>query len=307
MVRALRRGRSGSRARRVAQVVEAGFLRGEVRDVGGVGPLALGDAHPLLHEADGEPQPLVDRPHPGGVAPGEVVVEGEDVRAAAGQGLEEDGGDRGERLALAGRHLRDLPLREGEAGQDLLVERALPEGAPGRLAGEGESLGNLRVGRAPRPRRGSGGSGPPREAGVVERRHGRLERADPGERLAVGRQVAFDRTAAETIEDRRRGSSGPVYARRERGGGGGGKGGGGGELGTLGKGGGIVAGAGKGLAPQVGFEPTTLRLTAGCSTAELLRIGPSATANWDSRERLSGGVKPGSAARGSLTAPVRAA
>jgi hypothetical protein len=27
----------------------------------------------------------------------------------------------------------------------------------------------------------------------------------------------------------------------------------------------------KGLAPQVGFEPTTLRLTAGCSTIELLR------------------------------------
>ncbi len=27
------------------------------------------------------------------------------------------------------------------------------------------------------------------------------------------------------------------------------------------------------LAPQVGFEPTTLRLTAGCSTLELLRIG----------------------------------
>ncbi len=26
------------------------------------------------------------------------------------------------------------------------------------------------------------------------------------------------------------------------------------------------------VAPQVGFEPTTLRLTAGCSTAELLRI-----------------------------------
>ena len=25
------------------------------------------------------------------------------------------------------------------------------------------------------------------------------------------------------------------------------------------------------VAPQVGFEPTTLRLTAGCSTAELLR------------------------------------
>ena len=31
----------------------------------------------------------------------------------------------------------------------------------------------------------------------------------------------------------------------------------------------------QGLAPQVGFEPTTLRLTAGCSTAELLRNGRS--------------------------------
>ena len=28
---------------------------------------------------------------------------------------------------------------------------------------------------------------------------------------------------------------------------------------------------GEELAPQVGFEPTTLRLTAGCSTLELLR------------------------------------
>jgi hypothetical protein len=28
---------------------------------------------------------------------------------------------------------------------------------------------------------------------------------------------------------------------------------------------------GRRLAPQVGFEPTTLRLTAGCSTLELLR------------------------------------
>jgi hypothetical protein len=29
--------------------------------------------------------------------------------------------------------------------------------------------------------------------------------------------------------------------------------------------------AGKRMAPQVGFEPTTLRLTAECSTIELLR------------------------------------
>jgi hypothetical protein len=42
------------------------------------------------------------------------------------------------------------------------------------------------------------------------------------------------------------------------------------------------------LAPQVGFEPTTLRLTAECSTVELLRsislrvalLGPQADAKW---------------------------
>ncbi len=149
---------------RVAQVVEAGLLRGEVRDVRGVGPLPLGDAHPLLHEADGEPQPLVDRAHPRGVAPGEVVVEGEDVGPAAGEGLEEDGRDGGERLALAGGHLRDLPLGEGEAGQHLLVERPLPEGAPGRLAGEGEGLGELRFDLRTVGHPGAQGAGPLRQA-----------------------------------------------------------------------------------------------------------------------------------------------
>jgi hypothetical protein len=39
--------------------------------------------------------------------------------------------------------------------------------------------------------------------------------------------------------------------------------------------------AGKKLAPQVGFEPTTLRLTAGCSAIELLRsvVGCAQTAH----------------------------
>ena len=35
------------------------------------------------------------------------------------------------------------------------------------------------------------------------------------------------------------------------------------------------------LAPQVGFEPTTLRLTAGCSAIELLRNRPQEAANDD--------------------------
>ena len=39
----------------------------------------------------------------------------------------------------------------------------------------------------------------------------------------------------------------------------------------------------KGLAPQVGLEPTTLRLTAGCSTIELLRNTLTAATRWARR------------------------
>jgi hypothetical protein len=43
--------------------------------------------------------------------------------------------------------------------------------------------------------------------------------------------------------------------------------------------------AGKRMAPQVGLEPTTLRLTAGCSAIELLRSGET-----DQALRLTIGV-----------------
>ena len=122
------------------------------------------------------------------------------MRPAAGQGLEEDGRHGGERLALAGRHLDDPALREGEAGEDLLVERALPEGAAGRLAGEGEGLRKLGLGRDPGLHAGAERPGPRLEAGVVERGDGGLEVGDPGEGRPVCRQVVLDRPAAQAIE-----------------------------------------------------------------------------------------------------------
>jgi hypothetical protein len=40
------------------------------------------------------------------------------------------------------------------------------------------------------------------------------------------------------------------------------------------------------LAPQVGLEPTTLRLTAGCSAIELLRSRVATLRSWEERGNL---------------------
>ena len=67
----------------VAQVVEAELVVGDVGDVGAVGLAALLIGQVVHDHADREPEEAVDLAHPGGVAPGQVVVHGDDVHAAA--------------------------------------------------------------------------------------------------------------------------------------------------------------------------------------------------------------------------------
>ena len=88
----------------VAQVVEAELVVGAVGDVGGVGLLAVtgrrlrqalvfGDSQSgskrkalvVLDAADGQAEGVVDLAHPLGVALGQVVVDGNDVDARAGE------------------------------------------------------------------------------------------------------------------------------------------------------------------------------------------------------------------------------
>ena len=125
----------------VAQVVEAELRVRAVRDVGGVGgALLLVGLHVLQH-ADGEPEAVVERRHPGGVAPGEVVVDRHEVDALAGERVERDGERRGERLALAGLHLGDRAPVQHHAADQLHVEVAHLQRAPRGLADDGEGLG----------------------------------------------------------------------------------------------------------------------------------------------------------------------
>ena len=122
----------------VAQIVEAELVVGAVGDVAVVGLLALLVVEPVHDDADGEPEEIVDLPHPFGVALGEVVVDGDDVHAAPGHRVEIDRKRGDQRLAFAGLHLGDLALVQDHAADQLHVEMALADGALGRLAHGGE-------------------------------------------------------------------------------------------------------------------------------------------------------------------------
>ena len=76
-------------------------------------------------DADAHAEEMVDLAHPLGVAPGQVVVHGDDVHALAGERIEVDGqgGDQG--LALAGLHLGDLAVVQHHAADHLHVEMPL--------------------------------------------------------------------------------------------------------------------------------------------------------------------------------------
>ncbi len=122
----------------VAQIVEAELVVGAVGDVAVVFLLALLVVEPVHDDADGQPEELVDLAHPLGVALGEVVVDGDDVHAAAGERVEIDRQRCDQRLAFAGLHLGDLAVVQDHAADELHVEMALAERALAGLAHGGE-------------------------------------------------------------------------------------------------------------------------------------------------------------------------
>jgi hypothetical protein len=88
--------------------------------------------------AGGHAEERVDPSHPLGVAPGEIVVDGDDVDALAGQRIEIDRKRGDQRLAFAGLHLGDIAFVQHHAADQLHIEMPLAERALGRLAHGGE-------------------------------------------------------------------------------------------------------------------------------------------------------------------------
>ena len=183
----------------VAQVVEAVLVVRAVGDVGAVGDLLRVVLHVREVDPDGEPEEAVDAPHPVGVALREVVVDGDDVDALAGQRVEvrRERGDQ--RLALAGAHFGDLAVVQRDAADQLHVEVPHLQRPLAGLADHGERLGQDRVeGLAVGdPRLELVGLGPQRL--VRQRGHRGLESVD---RLD-GVRVLLEQPLVATAEDAR--------------------------------------------------------------------------------------------------------
>ncbi len=89
---------------------------------------------PMHDAADGQAQKAIDLAHPVGVALGEIVVDGDDMDAFAGQRIQIDGQRGDECFAFAGLHLGDVAVVQHHAADQLDVEMALAERPLGRLA-----------------------------------------------------------------------------------------------------------------------------------------------------------------------------
>ena len=112
-----------------------------------VGDLPFLVVQVVLDDADRHAEEAVDAAHPLRVAAGEVVVDGDDVDALAGEGVQIRGQGGDERLAFAGLHLGDPAAVEHDAADELDVEVPHVERAAARLADDGERLGQQIVER----------------------------------------------------------------------------------------------------------------------------------------------------------------
>jgi hypothetical protein len=125
----------------VAQVVEAEFVVGAVGDVGRI--LLAADRGILVREdyTAGKTQEAVDAAHEVGLVFGQVVVDGDDMHAVAGKGVEvgRSGGHQG--LAFTGLHLGDVAQVQGGTAHQLDIEVAQAERAGGGFTDGGERLG----------------------------------------------------------------------------------------------------------------------------------------------------------------------
>ena len=180
-------------------MIEAGLFRGDVGDVRVIGRAPVGRRHSLLNAADRQSEQTIDRTHPLGIAPGQIVVEGQDVRAAIGEGIERRRHHRRQRLPFSSQHLHDIPVVERERRDDLLVEGTLPERAARRLADQREERRPKRLARLAAAGPGVERPAATEELLVREPATLTLEGGDGGERRLIALEIQANRRALEPL------------------------------------------------------------------------------------------------------------
>ena len=124
-----------------AQVVEAEFVVGAVGDVAAVRRLFVFLRHAGDDDAGSHAEEAVEFAQFFAVAAGKVVVDGDDVHAFAGQGVQvhRQGGDQS--FAFTGAHFGDFALVQHDAANHLYVVVAQAKDALARFAHHGEGFG----------------------------------------------------------------------------------------------------------------------------------------------------------------------
>ena len=124
----------------VSQIVKAHLIVGAVGDVAVVGLLALLIGLFVNDQAYAQPQEPVQLAHPLGVTLGQVVVDGDNVYAAAGQSVQISGQGRHKGFTFTGFHLRNTALVQYNAADDLDGEVLHTQHTPGSLTADGKCV-----------------------------------------------------------------------------------------------------------------------------------------------------------------------
>ena len=110
---------AGVDAHIIPEIVEAHLVVGAVGDVGGVGILALLRGQAVNDQTHLQAKEAMHLAHPLGVTLGQIVVDGDDVDALAGQRVQIGGEGGHQRFAFAGLHLGDPALMQHDAAHQL--------------------------------------------------------------------------------------------------------------------------------------------------------------------------------------------
>jgi len=103
----------------------------------------------VLDDADAETEELEEPAHPIRVAPGEIVVDGDNVNALARERVQVNGKSCDDGFALTRFHLGDAAFVEHHPTDELHVEVAHLQNTPTRLAAHGKDLRQELVERLP--------------------------------------------------------------------------------------------------------------------------------------------------------------